>query len=61
MAGEFEPLRFAAAEGRDGLSELDVPQADGAQGGKAREHLPASRKELARLGDGQVEHIGDGP
>ncbi len=61
VAGQLQPLRLAAAQGRDGLAEAQVAQPHGGERREARGDLGRFGEELARLGHGHVQHVGDGP
>jgi hypothetical protein len=58
-AGELEALRLAARERRHRLAELDVLEADVDDRLQQAHHLAVVAKELHRLGDGEVEDVGD--
>ena len=56
---QLDPLRLAARQRRRRLSELDVAEADLAQRLQLLPDLGDVLQELAGLGDGHVEHVGD--
>ena len=60
LAGELDPLRLAAGQGRRRLAQPHVPEADVDQ----RLEVPVDRRdrleEVGRLLDRHVQHLGDG-
>ncbi len=58
VAGELEALRLAARQRGHGLAELDVVQPDVDDGLQHAHHLAVARKQLHRLGHGEVKHVG---
>jgi hypothetical protein len=65
-AGQLEALALAARERGEGLAEPDIAQPDVGQRGEDLVRRPGSspgpgrrRRRLERLGDRQVEHLGD--
>ena len=59
VAGELQALRFAARERRHRLAEAQVVEADVLQRAQRRHQLGFVAEEVERLGDGQLEHVGD--
>ena len=60
MAGEFEALGLAAAQGRHRLTKLHVVEADSGKGREGGQDFRAIGKEFQCLSDGHVEHIRHG-
>ena len=58
-AGELEALRLAAGKRRHRLAELHVLEADVDDRLQAAHHLAVVAEELHRLGDGELEDVGD--
>ena len=59
VAGELQALRLAARERRHRLAELQVLQANVRQRRQARGDFARVGEEGARLGHGQLQHVGD--
>src|SRR5215469_7960513 len=59
VPGELEALRFAAGERRHRLPELEVLESDIAERREPRSHFGRIGEESARLGYGELEHLGD--
>ena len=59
MTGKLEPLRFAARQRRHGLTQAQIVEADFGERRQAQAHLRVGGEERQRLGDGQIENIGD--
>ena len=60
MAGELQPLRLAARERRHRLAEAQVIEADvGERRAGAGSTSASSAKNSQRLGDREIEHVGD--
>ncbi len=59
LPGQLDPLGLAAGQGRGGLAELDVAQADPGQRLEPIPQLADGLELLACLIDGEVEGIGD--
>ena len=60
FAGELHALGFAAGEGGGGLAEMDVAEADVDQGLQLGRGGGDVLEDGQRVGDGQVEQVGDG-
>src|SRR5690606_17023830 len=58
-AGELEPLRFAARQGRYRLAEPEVVEADIDQGLQPGADIARIAEEGQRLADRELEHVGD--
>ena len=58
-AGELEALRLAAGERRHRLAELHVLEADVDDRLQPAHHLAVVAEQLHRLGDGELEDVGD--
>ena len=61
VAGKLEPLSLTSAQGGHGLAQGHVGQPHGPQRLEKPQHLRAAGKELAGLGHGHVEHVGNRP
>ena len=59
VSGELEPLRLAAGERRHRLAQTQVIEAHFGERRKAQADLGVAGEERQRLGDGQIEHVGD--
>ena len=58
-AGQLQALRFAAAERRYGLAQLDVIEPHVDDGLQRADHLAVLGEQVGGFGDGQVEDVGD--
>ena len=58
-AGDLQALRFAAREGRHGLAEAQIIQADVGERGERPQHVAVLRKQVHRFGDGVRKDVGD--
>ncbi len=58
-AGELQALGLAAAEGGHGLAELDVVQPHLGDGRERAHDLAVLGEEAQRVGDGELQHVGD--
>ncbi len=59
MAGELQPLRLPAREGGHGLAESQVVEPDFRERREAQAHLGVGAKHRQRLGNRELEDIGD--
>ena len=59
VPGELEPLRLAAGEGRHRLPEAQVLEADLGERREHRRDVVLAGEDLERLGDGELQHVGD--
>ena len=57
--GQFQSLRFAAAQGRHGLAQPDIAETHRLKRFQGTHHVRVIGEEIARFGYRHLEHVGD--